>query len=314
MRVIFPLHRIAMIVCAGTLLLGAPVHAQNASPPPSGGLKKSVTVAAFEAPELVQGGASADELNALLVDALLKDGRFAVLERGSLADMTNEQTLSQGGAVAAGGTAQPARFLSGSAIIRGTVTKFDPGTHGGSLSVGGFPFLGGGGVGLTSQTAEVTISLRVIDSTTSQVLYTGSAKGQATTKSVQVQAHGGGYDWNGGSFLKTPLGEALQDAIRKTVDEIGLAMAKMPWQALVSDADGGNVYLAAGENLGLSPGLVFHVYRKSKVITDPASGAVLDVLLDPVGTIRVQSVRDKISIATVESGAAPQRGDVVKVD
>jgi len=311
--VFFPLHRNAILAYAATLLLSAPALAQNASAP-FNGLKKSVTVAAFEAPELTVGGATADELNALLVDALLRDGRFVVLERATLVDMTNEQTLSQGGAVAAGGVAQPARFLTGSAIIRGTVTKFDPGTHGGSLSVGGFPFLGGGGLGVSSQTAEVTISLRVIDSTTGQVLHMGSAKGHATTKSIQVQARTGGYDWNGGSFLKTPLGEALQDAIRKTVDEIGLAMAKVPWSALVSEFDSGNVYLTAGENQGVAEGQIFHVYRKGKVLTDPASGVVLDVLLDPVGTIQVRSVREKISIATVISGEAPARGDVVKVD
>jgi len=41
---------------------------------------------------------------------------------------------------------------------------------------------------------------------------------------------------------------------------------------------------------------------------------VLDVLLSPVGVVKVQSVRDKISIATVVSGGAPERGDMVKLD
>jgi curli biogenesis system outer membrane secretion channel CsgG len=312
--VFFRIRRIALFVAAATFLFSNPVQAQKADGAPHGGLKKTVSVAAFEAPELAQGGATADELNALLVGALLADGRFVVLERASLADMTNEQTLAQGGAVAAGGAAQPARFLTGSAIVRGTVTKFDPGTHGGSLSVGGLPFLGGGGLGVSSQTAEVTINLRVIDSTTGQILRVATAKGHATTKSLQVQARSGGYDWNGGSFLKTPLGEALQDAIRKSVDEIGTAMAKMPWSALVIDCDGSNVYLTAGENQGVAEGQVFKVYRKGKVLTDPASGVVLDVLMEPVGTVQVKTVRDKISIATTESGGVPARGDVVKAE
>ena len=308
------LQRMATLMAAAAIAFAAPIHAQNAGAASHSGLKKTVSVAAFEAQELVLGGATADELNALLVSALLQDGRFVVLERTALADMTNEQTLAQGGAVAAGGAAQPARVLTGSAIIRGTVTKFDPGVHGGSLSVGGLPFLGGGGLGLNAQTAEVAISLRVIDSTTGQILYVGTAKGHASTKSLQVQAHAGGYDWNGGSFLKTPLGEALQDAIRRSVDQIAIGMAKIPWSALVIDCEGANVYLTAGENQGVAEGQVFHVFRKGKVLTDPASGAVLDVILEPVGTIRVQSVRDKTSIATVTSGNAPSRGDVVKAD
>jgi curli biogenesis system outer membrane secretion channel CsgG len=304
----------AILMAAAAFAFAAPIHAQNAGAASHGGLKKTVSVAAFEAQELVLGGATADELNALLVSALLQDGRFVVLERTAMADMQNEQALAQGGAVAAGGTAQPARFLTGNAIIRGTVTKFDPGAHGGSLSVGGLPFLGGGGLGLNAQTAEVAINLRVIDSTTGQILYVGTAKGHASTKSVQVLARSGGYDWNGGSFLKTPLGEALQDAIRRSVDQIAIGMAKMPWSALVIDCEGAKVYLTAGENQGVTEGQVFNVYRKGKVLTDPASGAVLDVILEPVGTIQVQSVRDKTSIAAVTSGTAPARGDVVKAD
>jgi curli biogenesis system outer membrane secretion channel CsgG len=294
--------RIAACILASVFAFASPVLAEDASAHP--GPKKTVVVSGFEAPELMQGGATADELTALLVNALIADGRFVVLERPDLIGVRTEQQIAQ----------QTQTSLSAGAIIRGTVTKFDAAAGGTSLGVGGLPFLGGGGAAANSQTAEVTISLRVIDVNTSQILFTGSATGHASAKSLGVTGTTGLYSWNAGGFLKTPLGQALEDAIRKGVDQIAVGMAKVPWSAQVIDNDGGQVYITAGNDQGIWQGAVFHVYRKGKVLTDPTTGATLDVLFDPVGTITVQTVRDKVSIATVSDGSVPARGDIVRLN
>jgi curli biogenesis system outer membrane secretion channel CsgG len=308
--VFFTTPRIAAVALAGlfSLATAASLHAQDTSGTLRASPKKTVAVAGFEAPELAQGGATAEELTALLVDALLQDGRYVVLERAALADVQAEQQLSHG--AASGAT----HVAGASALIRGTVTKFEPAASGGSLGLGNIPFLGGGGANASARTAEVTISLRVIDATTSQILFVGSASGRATTKSINVDASAGLYNWNGGAFLKTPLGEALQDAIRKSVDQIAIGMQKVPWSASVIDCDGKSVYITAGLDQGVWQGAVFHVYRKGRVLTDPSSGVTLDVMYDPIGTIQVQTVRDKISIATITSGSPPARGDVVRIN
>lgn len=129
-----------------------------------------------------------------------------------------------------------------------------------------------------------------------------------------VTGQQGLYQWNAGGFLKTPLGEALQDAIQKSVDKIAIGMAKVPWSAFVIDNDGTNVYITAGADQGIQPGMAFHVYRKGKELVDPSTGVVLDVLTDNVGTIQVANVRDKVSIATVTGGNPPARGDIVKIN
>jgi curli biogenesis system outer membrane secretion channel CsgG len=295
-------------------ILISPSYAQGPGTAPHGGPKKSVSVVGFEAPELVQGGATPEELAALLVNALLKDGRFVVVERMAMADVQTEQTLGQGGAVVAETAAQAGHFLGSSAIVKGTVTKFEAAAGGGTLGVGGLPFLGGGGLGLNSTTSVVEISLRLIDTTTSQIIYTGTAQGRASARTVQVQGTTHGYDWNGGGFMKTPLGEALQDAIQKSVDKIAAGMAKVPWSASVIESSGTDVYITAGEDQGIEPGMTLHVYHKNRELTDPSTGAVLDVMMDPVGTIQVATVRDKISIATITEGNPPARGDVVKLN
>ena len=55
-------------------------------------------------------------------------------------------------------------------------------------------------------------------------------------------------------------------------------------------------------------------YHKGEVMTDPGTGQVLDVAMDKVGTVQVDTVRDKISIAHVVSGGAPARGDMLKIE
>jgi curli biogenesis system outer membrane secretion channel CsgG len=305
---------LAAVGFALAAILISPSYAQGAGTVPHGGPKKSVSVVGFEAPELVQGGATPEELAALLVNALLKDGRFVVVERMAMADVQTEQALGQGGAVVAETAAQAGHFLGASAIIKGTVTKFEPAARGGSLGVGGIPFLGGGGLGLNSTTSVVEISLRLIDTTTSQIIYTGTATGSASARALQVQGTTHGYDWNSGGFMKTPLGEALQDAIQKSVDKIAAGMARVPWSASVIESSGTSVYITAGADQGIEPGMTLRVYHKNRELTDPTTGAVLDVMMDPVGTIQIATVRDKISIATITEGNPPARGDVVKLN
>lgn len=309
-----PAVTLAAVGFALAAILISPSYAQGAGTVPHGGPKKSVSVVGFEAPELVQGGATPEELAALLVNALLKDGRFVVVERMAMADVQTEQTLGQGGAVTAETAAQAGHFLGASAIVKGTVTKFEAAAGGGTLGVGGIPFLGGGGMGLNSTTSVVEIMLRVIDTTTSRIIYTGTAQGRASARTVQVQGTTHGYDWNGGGFMKTPLGEALQDAIQKSVDKIAAGMAKIPWSASVIESSGTDVYITAGADQGIEPGMTLHVYHKNRELTDPSTGVILDVIIDPVGTIQVATVRDNVSIATITEGNPPARGDIVKLN
>ena len=59
--------------------------------------------------------------------------------------------------------------------------------------------------------------------------------------------------------------------------------------------------------------MTLHVYRKGRILTDPGTGVVLEVLMNRVGTIEVQSASEKTSIATMTSGDPPARGDIVNL-
>jgi curli biogenesis system outer membrane secretion channel CsgG len=310
------------IACMGLVYAASVSMAADSPPNAYLGPKKTVFVDVVGAAEAMAGGTQAvgttDEgLNAMLVDALLRDGRFVVVERVALGVIQLEQQLGKDGATTAETAAASGQMLGASAIVRATVTKFEPAAGGGGLQIG-LPFgrLLGGTAGVTGQHAVVEFNLRIIDTSTGQIVATSKASGTAKSTSATVAAtnnKSGAYVGTT-AFQNTPLGKAAESAINAAVKQIALGMENVRWSALVVAFDAGKVYVSAGAAQNLNVGAALHVYRKGKVLTDPATGVVLDTLMTNVGTIQIQSVKDKVSIGTVTSGGPPVRGDLVKFD
>ncbi len=81
--------------------------------------------------------------------------------------------------------------------------------------------------------------------------------------------------------------------------------------ALVKD---GKVYVNRGTREGVAVGQVFRV-GEPEVIRDPDTGEVLDETMSEVATIRVDSVKEKLSICSVIDGklGAVERGMAVHI-
>jgi curli biogenesis system outer membrane secretion channel CsgG len=281
--------------------------------------KKTIAVGTFESPEMLAGGATGEGLAAMLTDALVHDGHFVVIERQAVAQVQSEQALTQSGAVTGEAAAASGKMTGASVLILGTVTKYNPQANSNSFGVGGFGGMLGSDenstVGYSGQTAEVEINLRLIDTTTGQVLFSGAAKGTASAKGVSADIYNSsGMHFGGQQFSSTPLGKAAQDAMQSAVTQIDAWMDKVPWSALVIENDNGTVYINAGANQNMREGMMLHVYRAAKPLVDPATGQVIDVLTSNVGTIQIQSVRDRTAICTIASGDQPARGDLLKLN
>lgn len=296
MTLLIPHRRLILTGAACALATGAaaPALARPAAQdrPRYDGLKKTIAVDLFRATETVGGTVTAEGMTAMLTQALAEDGRFVVVEEG--------------------GT------LEASAIVRGTVTKFDPSAGGGGLSLSGGPIGGliGGRAGTRTQTAVMEIALRLIDAVSGQVVSTSSAEGRATTRTSEAGLVDNltGSQLGGEIFRATPIGQAGQDAIVKAVDQIASGMRRVAWTAVVVEAAEGGVYLNAGADRNVAPGLLLSVWRPGRTLTDPGTGEVLDQELTRIGQVQVETVRDRISIAAVVEGETPLRGDVLKAD
>jgi curli biogenesis system outer membrane secretion channel CsgG len=304
-------------VAFSPLAIAGPVLAAPAAKAPYMGPKKTVSIDVVGAPEAMGGATTNEALIAMFTEALSQDGRFIVVERPALANLQGEQQLTQNSATTRETGARPGQMLGASVLIRATVTKFEPNAGGAGLQIGGLPSFGGfsPGGGFKGQYALVQISLRMIDTSTGQVITTTKAEGRAssTQATIGVTDTRTGANIATNSFKTTPLGKAAETAIEDAVGKIGQGMQAVPWSAQIVDSDNGQVYVNFGLDQNIGAGTVLHVYRKTKELTDPTTGAVLDVLMDDVGTIQIQQVRDKVSTATVVSGQGVVRGDIVKM-
>jgi len=174
----------------------------------------------------------------LLVDELVNDGSYRVIERKRLDAILAEQNFSQSERAdpSAKTLAQVGKVLGVKYLIVGSVTKF--GTENSNKSVGGGGFgskYGLGNVGTSKGKANVAIAARMIDTTTGEIM--ASAKGEGTSKRsglLLAGAGGGGggagvghIDFGSSNFRDTILGEATDAAVKTTAEKLIAAKSRL---------------------------------------------------------------------------------------
>lgn len=174
----------------------------------------------------------------LLVDALLEDGSYRLIERKRLDAILAEQNFSQSERAdpSAKTLAQVGKMLGVKYLIVGSVTKF--GTEKSNKSFGGGGFgakYGVGNVGTSKGKANVAITARMIDTTTGEIM--ASAKGEGTSKrsGLLLEGGGGGYggagmghiNFGASEFRDTILGEATEAAVKMTADKLIAAKGRL---------------------------------------------------------------------------------------
>jgi curli biogenesis system outer membrane secretion channel CsgG len=160
----------------------------------------------------------------LIVDELVNDGSFRVIERKRLDAILAEQNFSNSDRAdpSAASVAKIGKALGVKYLVVGSITKF--GTENRNVGVGGGGFGGGrfglGKVGTSKGKATVALTVRMIDTSTGEILI--SAKGQAESSRSGLLLGGGGGAGAGGAgsvemgssdFRETILGEATEKAV-----------------------------------------------------------------------------------------------------
>jgi curli biogenesis system outer membrane secretion channel CsgG len=174
----------------------------------------------------------------MLVDELVNDGSFRVIERKRLQAILAEQNFSNSERAdpSAKTLAQVGKVLGVKYLIVGSITKF--GTEESNKSIGGGAFGGGkfglGRVGTAKGKANVGITARIIDVSTAEIM--ASAKGEGTSKrsGLLLGGAGGGGAGGGGElrigasdFKDTILGEATEAAVKDTAAKLIAAKSRL---------------------------------------------------------------------------------------
>jgi len=149
-----------------------------------------------------------------VVNALVEDGSFRVVERKKLDTVLAEQDFAQSDRAdpSAAKLAKVGKVLGVKYILAGSITKFSTEKRGAGMRVKGI------GLGGSKAKSEVALTARLIDATTGEILI--SAKGLGTSNK------GGGADFSKGGFgvgtsaeewRQSGLGDAQEKACNEFV-------------------------------------------------------------------------------------------------
>ncbi len=160
-----------------------------------------------------------------VVDALVNDGSFRVIERKKLDTVLAEQDFARSDRAdpSAAKLAKVGKVLGVKYIIAGSITKFggeEKNYGGGMLGRGKL-----GGLGLKKAKTEVSITARMIDATTGEILM--STKGEGVSKKggglkVGAGSFGGagGFSMSSSDYKSSAIGEAQEAATVALVQAI----------------------------------------------------------------------------------------------
>jgi curli biogenesis system outer membrane secretion channel CsgG len=152
-----------------------------------------------------------------VVDALVNDGSFRVVERKKLDTVLAEQDFAHSDRAdpSAAKLAKIGKVLGVKYIIAGSITKFSTESRGGGMRVKGI------GLGGKKTKSEVALTARVIDATTGEIMISAKGLGESSK--------GGGFDFSKGGFgvgtnseewRQSGLGDAQEKACTAFVESL----------------------------------------------------------------------------------------------
>lgn len=265
-----------------------------------GGLRYSIMVSKFENRSGWSGYWDlADTFSAVLTDSLQQTGKFIVLgEKDMRQEAMEEQDFAESGRTAKGAkTPQKGQMTPAQLLVKGEITHFQHSTTGGA---GGIT-IRGLRIGGERDQAEINAVLYVVDSTTGQVLASKKVVGEASRSGLDVGFSDRDWSADLSGFKNTNVGKAVEKAIDEAVSFISGKVKEIPWTGTVVLVKGGKVYINRGEREGVSAGQGF-VIGFTEELRDPDTGELLDVSIEKAGTVTVETVKEKISIANITSG------------
>ena len=286
-----------LTVLALAALVSAAVFAEG------GNLRYSITVNKFENKANWHGQWElGDAWGTIFTDQLVQSGKFIVLGEADMRGAAmQEQDLAASGRTAGGNKApKMGRMTPAQLLVKGAITHVQE-TKGGG---GGFGFKGitiGGDAG----SAEINITIYLVDSATGQVKASKSVIGKSGKKGLTLGYHGsalGGLTGDIGGFMKDNMGKAAMDACNQALEFLIGQLDSIPWEGSVSLVKADKLIINRGMREGVAVGMKFDVGKVEEIV-DEDTGEVLDSELTKIGTVTVTEVKEKICYTTALEGA-----------
>ena len=243
----------------------------------------------------------------IFTDQLVQSGRFIVLGEADMRGAAlQEQDLAATGRVAGGKKApKMGRMTGAQLLVKGAITHVQE-TKGGG---GGFGFKGIK-LGADGGSAEINITIYLVDSTTGQVKASKTVIGKSGKQGLRLGYHGsklGGLTGDLAGFEKDNMGKAATDACNQALEFLIGQLDSIPWEGTVSLAKPDKLIINRGSREGVAVGMKFDIGKVEEVVDDD-TGEVLDSEMTKLGTVTVTEVKEKVAYTTPLQGAEKGMG------
>ena len=238
----------------------------------------------------------------MLVTQFVNTKRVKVIERAELEKVLTEQKLGLSGAITAQTAAQVGKLLGVEYMVIGSVNEF--GTN--KSVIGGF------GVGMVNHSANVGLDIRLIDTTSAEVVAAATGEAKKTTRGVGISNSAifptsvalGSSGFNS-SLIGKATRSAVEDAVAKVMKNLG-----GNWSGVILKiSEDGVVTINGGENVGEQANELYKVIRKGEELIDPETGESLGSEEKVMGEIKITEVKPKFANAKIVNGK-----DILKDD
>ena len=295
-----------------TLIVGLVANLCGVSYAADGNLRYSITVSKFKNEAGWSGQWDVgDGFTTIMTDALHGSGSFIVLGDAEMRDQALlEQDLAASGRVAGGKKApKMGRMTGAELLVRGSITHVQQKKAGGS---GGIRFKGIK-LGGKKDSAEVNITIYLVDSATGQVKASTKVIGKSGGKGLAVGYHGsglGGLTGDMAGFKKDNVGKACENAVAQAIPFLEEQLDDIPWSGSIALVKGEKIAVNRGSREGIEKGMKFVVGTSEEIIDDD-TGEVLDIDVTEVATIEITTVKEKLSYCKVLKGEGIEKGMTV---
>lgn len=221
------------------------------------------------------GKQAADILSARLSNS----GQFIMLERDDLDKVKNEQAID-------GVTSQ---IVGADFLIVGSISEFGRKTT--------------SETGIFSrnkiQQAIATVNVRLIDTTTGQIVFSEEGSGEARAEANTTLGVG-----ERAAFDSTLNDKAISAAISKVVSDLMENLLNSPWKAYLIAEQDGQYIMTGGASQGIAAGDKFTILQKGKKIKNPQTGFMIELAGKKIATATVALLsgtgNNEISIVSLD--------------
>lgn len=235
------------------------------------GLKRKVAIARFSNETQYAKGIFYNKENDpigkqavdILSTKLASTNKFILLERQDMDKILEELKLAEKDSY---------KKVGADYLIIGSVTEF------GRKNVGDVNVFSRS----KTQTVEASVSIRMVDVSTGQIIYSEEAKGEAETTSKTVMGYGETAEYDA-----TLSDKAISVAISKLVENMINNLMDRPWKSYFLSYDDNSIIISGGKTQGLKIGDVYSVVEKGKNVENPQTGMMMELPGKVVGKIKI---------------------------